>query len=1235
MQRVPLTVAVLSLLLWSSTGETAAFGRLRSSRKAADSEDEAAASATETGGPKYVTWLGMKDEPPEDVMFSEADDVANYLEKRRTVELVPEGARAGVDVTEDEQKEMESIFSEGERPNIFKNCMLIRDFATPLRRGSALAVNRRASLRAKSGTGGLDEDSADNEDSKADDDDDDDSTDDDDQDKKPPTPPPPPGDVLVAKGGIVDRDEAPVGKDGQDKAFMRVEMVAQLSSITGMVSVVPKGLVAKWGSKKKVPVAGYLCTENQDTVLYTLPTPCLPTGLSDDGVPAQPPPPAGASFNATPEARYAVYVGNTKLHFTSKRKAQHFCHKIAKEIAEDPGDNEWDADKLKVLTDGEKRNMNATTFVQLTRAEPPEAWTTGTKKVLVIVMDWMAGDRSRAPLSKQTLLPEEQRDRIFPRVKEAFKQMSFGKFQIEVDVVPEVIRFTRPRSRYVADGWPFPGLYNGAVSSLAGHPLGNKYDASKYDLVYTISPQQQPTGTKGVAWVGAKGAMCNGCEAISENFQVMVAVHELGHNLGLSHAGSTSLEYGNPFDWMGNYPDVQGLSYGMGYKLKLHWLPRPTVYRIDDNEIQNLNDRFIMTPFDMDAPQSGQIMGVQLSLKKNKKDLYFSYRKTPGKNAGVFVVRQDKESPDSELIDMACHTPSQQDASLQPGWTFIDPSTQVVVVVEKVTDESATIHFYKAPSTSDVAAIRARDTFSDGVFKCPRTCTDSDLLLSSYDGCAALANDNRCASASITLGGKKYSIGTDLCPKSCKSCAAALSGSTIVGKADSDTGGCADKNVMINGMSCSVIAAKGHCNSNTNIGPVGEALCPASCGNCPAKPKFKSSSAAGTFKDPTPVRTHGLVGQPSAPIPTEQPEAAAPPGIAPHPDAGDDEEKEECEDDEAWKDQDGHGCQTYREYISQGKLSQKEACQYGDGAATDKCRKTCGACPSQYAPHGRAVQCEDSTEWRDKDGDSCKTYAEYIKGGQLSREFACKYGGGEAAENCKKTCETCPAAQLPQAIQDDTASCKDKQCVEEWKRTTGQCFECAQWPSRCNETAFRNDCPKTCGLCAPDGLSTESADAALDANLEGEQEEELAEENSDCKDDECVESWLESTGKCFHCEEFAAEYCGVDDAFRASCPKSCRMCSTKPIKCHDDFKLSTCKEYKAWGWCEEKDVSTHCKATCGLCPAIKEAHKKKKHTTETPSTTKPKSGTARRGSPTMLVALIAASAAALLCGSGR
>merc|ERR1719197_1819412 len=88
-----------------------------------------------------------------------------------------------------------------------------------------------------------------------------------------------------------------------------------------------------------------------------------------------------------------------------------------------------------------------------------------------------------------------------------------------------------------------------------------------------------------------------------------------------------------------------------------------------------------------------------------------------------------------------------------------------------------------------------------------------------------------------------------------------------------------------------------------------------------------------------------------------------------------------------------------------------------------------------------------------------------------------------------------------------------------------------------------------------------------------------------CKDEQCVQSWLKSFGVCHKCADFAEDYCGRDELFMQSCPKSCRICVDGEVSCHDDFLPHTCKRYTEWGWCGTHHIAEHCKASCGLCQA--------------------------------------------------
>lgn len=166
-----------------------------------------------------------------------------------------------------------------------------------------------------------------------------------------------------------------------------------------------------------------------------------------------------------------------------------------------------------------------------------------------------------------------------------------------------------------------------------------------------------------------------------------------------------------------------------------------------------------------------------------------------------------------------------------------------------------------------------------------------------------------------------------------------------------------------------------------------------------------------------------------------------------------------------------------------------------------------------------------------------------------------------------------------------SGECQDEACVGDWKVKTGQCYQCQDWASRCDEPSFRKDCPQTCGLCGPNQQAPPKAAPAA-------QEEAPAAAAGTCQDDPCIKGWGE-TGECKKCEDFAADYCGNDREFMESCPRSCKLCTpdAKPQACVDDFKTSSCEEYKDLGWCEASEILPHCKATCGKCTAAMDVAK--------------------------------------------
>jgi hypothetical protein len=228
---------------------------------------------------------------------------------------------------------------------------------------------------------------------------------------------------------------------------------------------------------------------------------------------------------------------------------------------------------------------------------------------------------------------------------------------------------------------------------------------SDFDHYVFVFPDVPACGWSGLAEIGGPHVWING------DFEVSVIAHELGHNLGISHAGGLSCtasgvaapmgdtctidrthyqlpQYADPFDAMGNWPVLRQMN--MEHKLALGLLPPTAVQTV------GASGTYQLAPMETLGP-SAEVLRLQ---KPGGGTYFVEYRRPIGffdsQTPAVAGVLIHTESPDlvdpnpsrhgdsdTALIDMnpgPVNSGQWANAALSVGQTFDDPLRGISIV---------------------------------------------------------------------------------------------------------------------------------------------------------------------------------------------------------------------------------------------------------------------------------------------------------------------------------------------------------------------------------------------------------------------------------------------------------------------------------------------------------------------------------------------------------------------------
>ena len=311
---------------------------------------------------------------------------------------------------------------------------------------------------------------------------------------------------------------------------------------------------------------------------------------------------------------------------------------------------------------------------------PPLSWSTGTKKVLVIRVDF--SDLVGQPVSATAALS------LFTApngVNDFYAQGSYALAALSItaaDVSP-LYRLPKTADYYATGGLNYDLHLDAENLATAGG-----YNLANYDRLCVVFASLGGLPGSKINY-GGLGEIVGRRFWVNGEYDFRVVAHELGHTFGLYHANLWQVNDGNPVSPTGSsteYADPFGVmssgSTNINYQFDpweksiLHWIPDASVPTITTDGTYRL--------YRFDHKNATTTNTLALKIVRNaQQDYWIGFRQlfpaVPNLFSGAYILWGYNYVQKGDLLDMTTPGSNSQDAGLAIGKTFHDTVAGITI----------------------------------------------------------------------------------------------------------------------------------------------------------------------------------------------------------------------------------------------------------------------------------------------------------------------------------------------------------------------------------------------------------------------------------------------------------------------------------------------------------------------------------------------------------------------------